>query len=224
MQNLKQLWNWLKEVEDYPQVEEEFSVQKLREFDTIESIRSYLTSLFGEPDLHGIAREVWLIDNDTIIKLLRHPTSKQNMIEVKNAKCLGEKYAPKILDHHPDFLWIIQERLFQIDKQDLSDKLLDNLGYRFLDWYQMRNFFYYSTLRVRLREELDDSWGFEVFQKQQQIEWAKKLFDKLYNRNSWFTDLVNSLVSCNVESNDFHDENWGIRPQTGELVILDLGS
>lgn len=224
MRNLKQLWRWLKENEDYPESEEEFSIQKLKELNDLETVQKYLISCFGEPDFKGTARDVWLLDNQTILKLVGHPSSSQNRNEAKNIGCLGKKYAPEMLDHHPDFLWIIQERLFQIDKQDLSDKLLERLGYRFVDWYQMRNFFYYSTLRVNSHEELDDSWGLEAFQNRHQIEWAKKFFDRLYGQNTWFTNLIDRLAGCRVDASDFHDENWGIRPSTGELVILDLGN
>jgi NAD kinase len=47
--------------------------------------------------------------------------------------------------------------------------------------------------------------------------------NKTWLKNKWYAGLIAGLRKCQVQADDFHHKNWGIRPTTGDLVLLDLG-
>jgi hypothetical protein len=53
-------------------------------------------------------------------------------------------------------------------------------------------------------------------------QWAE-VYEELTQTSPWFKGLIDAVEGCNVSSHDFHAGNWGIRPSTGELILIDLG-
>lgn len=47
--------------------------------------------------------------------------------------------------------------------------------------------------------------------------------NQAWMRSKWYQILVKRLRECQVSTFDLTANNWGIRPATGQLVILDLG-
>lgn len=204
MKTLKEYYEWLRENQMT------FSIDELQTKKTLKEINSYLyfnAEFLGQ----GQQRTVYAIDAQKIIKVAIKPQdAEQNYNEVKNAKCLGQRYAPMIYENdRKNFFWIIQERLKPVTPEQLLHTFQTLTQHRFPTWEVLRNYIYYSVSG----ETIGDSSP-EEFQS---------LFVLMYQQNEWFKGLINGLRQCQITSSDFHDENWGIRPETGELVILDLG-
>jgi hypothetical protein len=126
---------------------------------------------------------------------------EENQKEIKNAECLGERFAVRVLDYdRKNFYWILEERVNGFPTAmvvpefvELMNKIL---GTNYDDWFPIMALFFYGSDPEK---------------------------DELMKNNEWFRNLVHALEHCDVGSHDLHPGNWGIRPSTGELVILDLG-
>jgi hypothetical protein len=55
------------------------------------------------------------------------------------------------------------------------------------------------------------------------ISGQKTAISNQWMKSKWYAGLIRALRNCQVHAEDFHYKNWGIRPSTGELVLLDLG-
>ncbi len=214
MKNLKQFYSFLCEEEQLipSKSTEEFSIEKLKGFQTSNQVRAYLNNVLGQAGASGMFRAIWIVNETQIIKVMKHSNDTlQNEKEVLNAQCLGERFAPKIVDYHPQYLWILEERLAPQKTSALFDAFENLLHYRFKTWEELKIFFHYSTDVERYGDYEDEFTHF------------RSLYDRLIAENEWFITLMNHLEKCDVNASDFHDENWGIRPSTGEVVLLDLG-
>jgi hypothetical protein len=191
----------------------EFSTDKLKTLKTLEQIKQYIIATLGSEKTSGSFRSIWFVDDSKIIKVVDHEKSaKQNRKEVQHAECLGTKFAPKIYEYDElNYFWVIEERLEVFYGDELYEKLEKILGYRFSDWQELKNFFAYAVA---------DTYHNDSDEQLREFEYLKT---KLIARNQWFRTLVSELQGCEVGSRDFHDENWGMRPATGEVVLLDLG-
>lgn len=214
VKNLKQFYSFLCEEEQLipSKSTEEFSIEKLKGFQTSNQVRAYLNNVLGQAGASGMFRAIWIVNETQIIKVMKHSNDTlQNEKEVLNAQCLGERFAPKIVDYHPQYLWILEERLAPQKIEALFDAFEKLLNHRFKTWKELKEFFHYSTDTERYD---DYEYKYPHF---------KNLYSRLISENEWFMTLMNHLEKCNVGASDFHDENWGIRPSTGEIVLLDLG-
>ncbi len=178
-----------------------FDLQKFKSLEDYHEIVSYVKENLEEL-ASGAARRTYIIDDKTILKLVRGAAwNYQNKNEVQHATCLGKSHAPIIFDYDSkNYYWIIEERLQPISDKELFDKLESLIHYRFKDWFDLKSFF--ATINIQNYDPL---------------------FAELYEGSEWLRKLVDELQKCEVSTGDFHDENWGVRPETGELVLLDLG-
>lgn len=177
-----------------------FDLNKLKSIKGFDDIRAYIYDNLKYL-ARGSARTTYVIDNDTILKFVNTPYfNSHNKNEVKHATCLGQSHAPIIVDYDKEnFYWIVEERLQPITGDELFDKLEQLIGVRFKSWTKLKDFF--SNTHNPGNPE----------------------FDEVYERSEWLRKLVDEIRTCDVSADDFHDENWGIRQSTGELVLLDLG-
>jgi hypothetical protein len=217
MKTLVDFTAWLKENNAH------FSVEELRSFETYEQIKNYLTEHWGPPDFTGLYREVWVLDFERVIKLVKDEDVEQNKREIKNARCLG-RFATQIFEHDPKFRWVIQEKAMVLSEQDFLNKIQEQLGHEFYDYQEVQSFIYYSVLKLTYNTEEEELWMADHLPSNIDPFLFKELFETIYGSNPWFADLINRLKKCRVDSSDFHHENWGIRPSTGELILIDLGS
>lgn len=213
MKSLKQFYSFLcEEEQSVIQPEKGLSFEKLKTFQTTNQVQAYLNSILGQAAASGSFRSIWIVNETQIIKTMKYSNhTEQNEKEVLNAQCLGERFAPKIFDYHPQYFWILEERLAPQKTSALFDAFENLLHYRFKTWEELKIFFHYSTDVERYGDYEDEFTHF------------RSLYDRLIAENEWFITLMNHLEKCDVNASDFHDENWGIRPSTGEVVLLDLG-
>jgi hypothetical protein len=181
-----------------------FSLEYLHGLNDLESVIQYVRSTLKRLG-SGSFRDTWIVDGNRILKVIRRKENReQNSNEVKHATCLGSHYAPNILDYDKEnFYWILEERLNPIGGEALFGKLQELIGYKFSGWQELKFFFVYGSTSLH-----ND---------------PSSLVYKLYNKSEWLKGLFDELEGCKVDTSDFHDENWGVRPSTGELVLLDLG-
>jgi hypothetical protein len=201
VKSLTSFYSFLLKEEIAPQ--ETFSVARLRELAHLDEIHDYVKSTLKEKLGEGATREVWAINDKQVIKLVQlEGNAYQNRNEVNHIECLGSSYAPVVFAYDKfDFLWIIEERLQPATGPEISNKLEELIGHKFHHGDEIMYFF----AGIRSRK------GFSP------------LFSKLYNESPWLKKLADEIKTCDVDSHDFHEENWGIRPSTGELILLDLG-
>lgn len=199
MKNLNGFYCWfLKE-----QLEQHgFSVEHLRSLKTPEDIQTYCYETLGKETMNGAARLTWVIDDTQVIKVVYQENGAiQNQHEVRNSECLGERFAVKVLDYDQQrFFWVIEERVKGFPTAHVVPEFVEMmnkvLGTNYDDWYPIMQLFFQGTDPEK---------------------------EELMAKNEWFRDIVHALDQCDVGSHDLHPGNWGIRPGTGELVILDLG-
>jgi len=199
MKSLSQFFSFLLQEEA---TKSNWKIQELKELDNIDDVRSYIYDKFTLI-ANGSGRNVYAVDDKLILKVAKSPyLSEQNENELKHATCLGPSHAPIIYDYdHKHFYWLLEERLEPIEGKELFDRLNALLGHQFTDWLDLRNFFANTHLP----------------------DYSSGVFTRLYHDSPWLKKLVDELRTCDVDADDFHDENWGIRPSTRELVLLDLG-
>lgn len=204
MKSLAEFHSWLREEQEGPT---KFSAEYAKTLNTRPAIADYLHKTLGQPVANGMFRRIWEIDDDTIIKF---GDSEQNGNEYEHSKCLGPRFAVKVLDHHPQFHWIIEEHLMVLGTRELLTRLSKLVGKELGSSREIMNFFSASA------KSMQNGLKFAA------PEW-KTEFETLYSKNEWFHNLMDGLKNCDVIAEDFHDENWGLRLETGELVLLDLG-
>lgn len=204
------------DTETIPQ-QESFSMEKLKNLRTSKEIRRYTQITLGDEELgRGQARVAYLVGNDKVLKVaLSDNKAYQNQNEITNSKCLGSRYTPKIYDFDPRFSWILTEHVNQTKSTEVLVQKLNELTgldqeeeLRFGNSFDVQDFF--SDLAALTARE-------NVLPKYQNRH------DFLMSHSEWYQGLVKSLIGCKVSTWDFHKNNWGIRPSTGELVLLDVG-
>ena len=191
---------------------EAFSLETLRSKPTLKEARAYIRESLGEELGRGHARGAWAIDDKTIVKVVLGTKLYENENEVKHAACLGEEYAVKVFEFHPEFWWLIEERLNPIQESDF-----------------VKRFNALTGVTMNSSDEIQDAFAFLDHMKD---EWsvandpafpASKLLHQKLLGNKWFAGLVDKIELCNVHPKDFHCKNWGLRPSTGQLVLIDVG-
>lgn len=221
MKTLKDLTSWLNEefqepgtpTDDDDEIRDygKFSIEELHKRTELLDIINYVNGTLGQAIGGGVARKVWVIDEHQIIKVINYEGEEwQNKNEVDNAWCLGEELAVKVLDNHENFFWIIEERLKVLGEEETLRIIAEKLGFKLKNWRQLRTFFKKSVDWINNGDE-----GFSPSDLM--------AFKTIYKRSEWYQSLIGGLSTCEVKSSDFHDENWGYRESTGQLVLLDLG-
>lgn len=202
MKTLKEFVNWLEE-EKSP-----FSFDVFKTKSNLVEIRQYLNQTGKRPIGTGQTRTTWGIDEQHVVKVLNAKEDiDQNIQELKNSQCLGPTYSVQVLDHHPQFLWLLEERLQVVGDQ--IETYLHNLGV--------------DVSSDQIDMLIDIGVSKETKQSHPRSAYLENQHVLLYGENDWYTGLIDKLKHCNVHSEDFHSTNWGIRASTGKLVLLDLG-
>lgn len=217
MKSLKEFVQWLEEET------EEFSIEKLKTFGTEKvshhiknQLFSYISKHLGNPKWGGDFRYAWPLDENKVLKLAKNLEGvEQNKLEYKNSQCMGSKYAVQVLDHHHQFYWLIEERLGQLEDNEFYAAINKKLGTNFGDRVMMPSGISIDSTLVIIGIIID------MVQKRRRAKYQE--FYPYFENSEWFLGLVGVLEGCTVGYHDFHSGNWGIRPSTGELVILDLG-
>lgn len=200
-----------------------FSVENLKsipshdDFNTeIAYLTRYLTQTLGQPNTDGSYRLVWSIDDTHVIKLVkRSGFANQNQNEKTNAACLGTSHSIQVFDHHPRFFWIVEEQVKPLSEKEFSHEFGKKVGIKFGARTQLKSGIYTNTT-LMISDVIE-----ELVEERPSARY-EGLHDQ-FQKSPWFNDLIQALQGCKVSSQDLHWGNWGIRPSTGELVILDLG-
>jgi hypothetical protein len=190
-----------------------FSMQQLNACHSLEEAFDYLTRTLKYLN-EGMYRATFLLDKTRVIKIaLPQADDNQNAQELENSKCLPKNYVVQVVDHHPDFWWIIEEKLTPMNEVEFVSKFLSVTGQEDLEMeYDMDDQAISSSIELGV-------YG-TVF-SENKLKIVK--YHRAFSQSPWYMGLIKALKKCQVSSADFHAGNWGIRPTTGELVILDLG-
>lgn len=222
MKTLKEFTTW---VEEETMVHTEFSIETLKAIPVsttritnkeLAKIEQYVNHTLGQSAGKGSFRKIWIIDDNRILKLVKDADHVfQNQQEKMNTECVGVSYSAQVLDHHPQFYWLIEERVEPLSSSNFvaqfAKQLRTKLGpeTKLADGVGMTTWFMITNVIGDLVSGKEDERYRNIY--------------PLFRKSRWFTGLVKKLQGCNVSSEDFHYENWGIRPSTGEFVLLDLG-
>lgn len=215
MKTLKEFINWLQK-EQFPN---SFSLETLKKIQStkpsekeLNLILSYLQRTLGKPSQKGSSRAVWILNDIQVLKVgLIYEELDQNKREVKNIKCMGETYAPKLYDFHPHFYWILMEKIEPIvSEAQFVEQFSKQVGLQLQPRMKINDID--SNIALVITNLIG---GF-------QTKTYKDLLMKL-NESSWFKTLIAKMKKCRMDPGDLHYENWGIRPSTRELILLDLG-
>lgn len=206
----------LREFVDFVESEtpgKEFNMEELKRLQNKESIMAYMRSFKKFPVSSGEYRLVYDLGNGMVLKLAKDQEAKQaNTREYTAAECLGEKYAMKVFEIHHDSLWLTAEKLNPIrDPDGVMDKLFDLLSPEIGN----ASLTQFPELLAANNRNLD----VPHFRKLK----LGDIHDQLFGKNQWYTGLIQGLVRCRAPAGDLGFRNWGIRPSTGEFVLLDLG-
>lgn len=176
------------------------------DLDNTEEITAYLRRTLGNPLGNGEFRTTYALGADKVLKLARTDRT-QNSNEVKNSKCLPRPYVVQVLDYDPNYWWIIEERLKPLSGEEFVAAIEARIpGMEFDHDMDIT-----SAIEVGAAE---NPYDYDLHYQELNREMLK---------SPWYAKLIKVLKKCKVSSEDFHNENWGIRPSTGELVLLDLG-
>lgn len=200
-------------------VDENFSLEQLRVQPTPESAKQYLDSHLEKVG-EGHFRITYGLDENTVIKINK-PNSEdtmQNAQEARNSRCLPKRYVVQVLDKHPEFWWIVMERLQGLSRERFVAEFEKRIGSLVPYKPDGRG---YDLEQKESRIMMAIEFGVQPYNSQSQGEIMKTHNE--WMKNKWYAGLISALRKCQVQSDDFHHKNWGIRPGTGELVLLDLG-
>jgi hypothetical protein len=212
MKTLKEFSTWFNEETSH----NVFSVEELKQKVSHLEITQYAYKTLGQPINKGTYRSAWVINEQRILKIV-HETNftNQNRQELKNSKCLGSVYSIEVFDNHPQFIWLIQERVRGLRTDEELVRAFGNaIGTQLPDELEVDGV-------ERSTSELITTVIGNLANNER--VWKYEPICKMFEKSDWFNGLIEQLKSCRVSSSDFHYENWGIRPSTGELVLLDLG-
>lgn len=216
MKTLKEFNQWLEE-EDNSKPEFNFE-QFSRLGSRVEAVR-YLVKTKIQKLGSGTFRTAFQLDSTRVIKIATMDEGiGHNQREFYHAKCIGQEYSIKVLDHHPDFWWLIEERAELLDDEQFIASFFQHLRVNQND-YQ-----WFDDTDIRQAIELAQSGRTTSRYKEDFV--FEKLFKatQLWLKTSpWYRGLIANLKGCRVGSDDFGTNNWGIRPGTGELILIDLG-
>jgi len=220
MKTLKEFNAWLEEEQSF-----EFSIEKLKKIgtgpvsqETQVEIYRYLQKTLGQSSWSGSFRYTWPLDDQRVLKLIKGVDRiSQNQQELKNSRCLGHDYAVQVLDYHPQFYWLIEERVEHLSDEQFVAEFNKKLGTNFGESVEGGHGGEMST-SFMITTVISNIVGGHMKRNDSYFK-----FYPYFLKSEWFAPLAEKLETCQVSSDDFHNENWGIRPGTGELVLLDLG-
>jgi hypothetical protein len=90
------------------EAEERFDIKTLKSIRSHRELWMYVERTLGRPFAGGNFRHTWDLGNGKVLKIIIDPTKTyQNRNEVRNTKCLGTSYAPKIFAFDKaNFFWM----------------------------------------------------------------------------------------------------------------------
>ena len=207
-----------------------FDMRALQKCKTLKEAKFYIEKTLKYMD-EGVSRATFELDKDRIIKVaLREADVEQNEREVINAKCMTKKYAVEVVDYHPKFWWVIEEKLETLSEEEFGKFFLyqvetDPEGWETegleIDWERVFN--NPSAAEMTIANAISVAVrGFGSVNRKEFVN-RMTVVDRQFSKSQWYVGLIAALKGCKVASDDFHGGNWGIRPSTGEFVLLDLG-
>jgi hypothetical protein len=212
MKTLKEFSTWFNEETSH----NVFSVEELKQKVSHLEITQYAYKTLGQPINKGTYRSAWVIDEQRILKIV-HETNftNQNRQELKNSKCLGSVYSIEVFDNHPEFIWLIQERVQGLRTDEELVRAFGNaIGTQLPDELEVDGV-------ERSTSELITT-VIDNLANNERV-WKYEPIYEIFEESDWFNGLIEQLRKCRVSSSDFHYENWGTRQSTGQLILLDLG-
>lgn len=203
MKTMKELLLFLEE----EQSRTSFSIEKLKSLSIFREVLIYVESSLGAAQAQGGYRKTWDIGDGTVLKVVKLKShTSQNIKEKENIECLGPRFAVRLIDHDAvNHFWLLEEKLEPVSPEEYVDHFNRLLGQRFDSSMEFGTLF---TMLTQKRLELPE---------------YRALQRKLFEENEWFRAFQAAIQGCNVPSWDFRPANWGRRPSTGEIVLLDLG-
>lgn len=150
----------------------------------------------------GSTRNVYAL-NRRVLKIARSSAGRrQNRIEAKKANCKGLK--TQVFEVAPNYDWIITEKVKPLSGSKLVQRLKEEVGLSLTQLIKVVSF----SIMARQQPNLQYP--------------QRKFHQALYGHNSWYTALVETVVNCDIDIYELHDQNWGLTDDN-KLVLLDLG-
>ena len=230
-------------------VQDGFSFDVLDSIEDLDEKDAYCRKYLGEPVGHGVARNVYDFDEETVLKLnfgSFHYNS--NKTEWNNVAKLSKRFDifPKYYKHADDFSWIICESVIPLQPYDCNIIL----GIPFsidddMNWDNWKeNYKQYITQEICNNVSLigfvywaaERSWNKKFFInsiKQYFNDFTEKYIKKVENKymllmqgkhGEWFKKLYDYIINCKGYP-DLHKGNFGIVRRNGKetIVIIDCG-
>lgn len=167
----------------------------------------------------GTSRMVYAINSNLVLKIALK--TFQNKFEISAAKCLGNEFTTKIYDWDQDYYqWIIAERV-EANLQKTLD-YFDDLIYAVLPLSLIRSFIVTESVAI-----FATLVTFKHFAAKKGIEnlspYIAQSLQLMSNKVPWFDRFADLVSKCQVNSNDFHEDNWGFRTGMKHPILLDYG-
>jgi hypothetical protein len=204
---------------------EGFSFDALNACETLEDAEQYAKTHLERVG-QGLFRTAYGLDDNTVLKVLRTDGDDidhmQNAQEARNASCLPKRYVAQVLRKHPEFWWIVVERVNPLTIEKFIAELEKRLG----PIPVAKNATEMDTKPVSTLDGLDSKENAFMMAVEYAVNSPSSSSPyniKQWMTNKWYRGLIQAIRTCQVEAHDFHHKNWGIRASTNELVILDLG-
>lgn len=170
---------------------------------------------------HGTTRDVYSIPGDelVVLKVPRYPDAFEvNLTEFKNFSCLGDEYAARVIDSDEvNGLWLKMERVNTFKHSDsFNTEVSKRLGFEFSREVMIKKFGLSPDSIARF-PLLSSAFAPGDYDK------GINLRELLCKNSKWFRELNNRLIDCDVYAEDLDFKNFGLRRDTGELILLDYG-
>lgn len=182
-----------------------FDLNQVKKLTTAKQVEDYCYETLGKPSGYGSSRITFTIDQSSVIKVYRHEPPKQRKLnqnerEFERSLCLGPEIAVEVLDYDiHGFKWLIEEKLITLRSHEWVKEINKILG---------TNYSHYQYMDI-----VDMFIGFGFQKESEQFE----------QTNQWYSRFITAIKNCNTGRDDLTASNFGIRPSTGELILLDLG-
>lgn len=156
----------------------------------------------------GTDRAVYDIGGNQVLKV--SVSGEQNFNEIKRWECVNkqpnhEKYFMQIFDwDHKNYQWIVAEKLVPVKNRIQLEQIIQSL--------------------LQTKEEIE-YWEIIdalLAEPRRLQKFAPDLW-KIVGNSKWFQEFSELVRECGIPTSDFREQNLGVRPSTGELVVLDLG-
>lgn len=207
MKTLREFTGWLEE-----ETKPEFDFDHFSKLERPKALR-YLVQTNLKKINSGATRSVFRLDSAKVIKIATMEAGVfHNQQEFLSSTCLSSKYSVVVIERHPEFWWLIEEYLEPFFSEDrFEDVFFKHLGIH-ESWYQGLN-----------GDDIVGAIKLGVWGSKHELPKRQEANEDWFTNSSWYAGLINAIKTCDVDPVDFYSENWGVRPSTGELVLLDLG-